>query len=462
MMKWYVELSEYAIKYEPRGAIKAQALADFVMEMTSPVDEGNPGETQWIQSVDGVSNLGGSGAGIVLEGPEGILLEQSLCFEFRASNNQAEYEALLAGMALAKEMGATSLSARSDSQLITGQVAGTFQAKDPQLAKYLEKVKLLSENFREFTLNHVLREQNSRADLLSKLASTKKPGATRSIIQETLAQSSINEPQESVLFIQEELDSWMGPYIAYLTRGELPKDKKEASLIQREAPRFVVINERLYRRGFSSPLLRCLTTSQTQRVMEEVHGSMCGSHIGGRALVYKVARAGYFWPTLRNDCVNWVQKCDGCQRHATLHHSPAERLHSILSPWPFNKWGIDILGPFPIAVRQLKFLIVAVDYFSKWIEAEPVATISVEKIRMHPADEDKTAFITDQANYCYKVMPFGLKNAGATYQRLMDKVLVNQLGRNVEAYVNDMVVKSMSLNRHLDDLQELFETIGKY
>nr|KYP68807.1 Retrovirus-related Pol polyprotein from transposon 17.6 [Cajanus cajan] len=84
------------------------------------------------------------------------------------------------------------------------------------------------------------------------------------------------------------------------------------------------------------------------------------------------------------------------------------------------------------------------------------------QIRMHPADEDKTAFIADQANYCYKVMPFGLKNAGATYQRLMDKVLVNQLGRNVEAYVDDMVVKSMSMDRHLDDLQELFETIGKY
>ncbi|XP_020204928.1 uncharacterized protein LOC109790223 [Cajanus cajan] len=231
MMKWSVELSEYSIKYEPRGAIKAQMLADFVMELTSPADEGGVGETQWILSVDGASNLGGSGAGIVLEGPGGILLEQSLRFKFRASNNQAEYEALLAGMSLAKEMGATSLSARSDSQLITGQVAGTFQAKDPKLAKYLEKVKLLSENFREFTLNHVPREQNSRADLLFKLASTKKPGATRSVIQETLAQPSINEPQESVLFIQEELDSWMGPYIAYLTQGEFLEDKKEVSLI---------------------------------------------------------------------------------------------------------------------------------------------------------------------------------------------------------------------------------------
>nr|KYP55944.1 Transposon Ty3-I Gag-Pol polyprotein [Cajanus cajan] len=82
------------------------------------------------------------------------------------------------------------------------------------------------------------------------------------------------------------------------------------------------------------------------------------------------------------------------------------------------------------------------------------------QIRMHPADEDKTAFIADQANFCYRVMSFGLKNTGETYQRLMDKVLVNQLGRNVEAYVDDMVVKSESVNRHFGDLQELFDTIG--
>nr|KYP35075.1 Retrovirus-related Pol polyprotein from transposon 17.6 [Cajanus cajan] len=291
MMKWSIELSEFAIKYKPRGAIKAQVLADFLVELTPPAEDDSSGESEWILSVDGASNLGGSGAGIVLEGPGGILLEQSLRFEFRASNNQAEYEALLAEIALAKEMGATSLSARSDSQLVTGQVAGTFQAKDPQLARYLEKVKVMSAGFTKFLLNHVLREQNSRADLLSKLASTKKPRATRSVIQETLTQPSINEAQANVLFIQEELDSWMRPYIAYLTRGELPEDKREASLVQRESTRFVVINE----------------------------SGMCGSHIGGRALVYKVARAGYFWPSLRNDCVNWVQKCDGVVTYNTLN-----------------------------------------------------------------------------------------------------------------------------------------------
>ncbi|XP_020208119.1 uncharacterized protein LOC109793060 [Cajanus cajan] len=217
MMKWSIELSEFAIKYEPRGAIKAQVLADFLVELTPPAEGDPSGESDWILLVDGASNLGGNGAGIVLEGPGGILLEQSLRFEFRASNNQAEYEALLAGMTLAKEMGATSLSARSDSQLVTGQVARTFQAKDPQLARYLERVRVVSAGFTKFSLNHVPREQNSRADLLSKLASTKKPGATRSVIQETLTQPSINDAQVNVLFIQEELNSWMGPYIAYLT-----------------------------------------------------------------------------------------------------------------------------------------------------------------------------------------------------------------------------------------------------
>ncbi|XP_020208359.1 uncharacterized protein LOC109793304 [Cajanus cajan] len=71
------------------------------------------------------------------------------------------------------------------------------------------------------------------------------------------------------------------------------------------------------------------------------------------------------------------------------------------------------------------------------------AYLGYNQIRMHPTDEDKTTFIVDQAKYCYKVMPVGLKNAGVTYQRLMDKVLASQLGRNVEAYMDDMVVKSV-------------------
>jgi len=140
-------------------------------------------------SVDGSSNKQGSGVGIVLEGPNGVLIEQALRFAFKASNNQAEYEALIAGMLLAKEMGAHSLLAKSDSQLVTGQVAGEYQAKDPQMAAYLKYVQVLKRAFATFELVHVPREQNSRADLLAKLASSGKRGRQRTVIQKKLKTS---------------------------------------------------------------------------------------------------------------------------------------------------------------------------------------------------------------------------------------------------------------------------------
>jgi hypothetical protein len=78
------------------------------------------------------------------------------------------------------------------------------------------------------------------------------------------------------------------------------------------------------------------------------------------------------------------------------------------------------------------------------------------QIHMKEADQEKTAFITDRGLYCYKMMPFGLKNAGATYQRLVNRMFQNQIGRNVEVYVDDLLVKSIQANRHIEDLRETF------
>ena len=110
--------------------------------------------------MDEVSNLKGSGTGVVLEGPNGVLIEQSLRFTFKANNNQAEYEALIVETLLAKEMKATKLLVKSDSALVAGQVKGKFQARDPSLAKYLVFVQTLAKNFISFEFIHVLRDQN--------------------------------------------------------------------------------------------------------------------------------------------------------------------------------------------------------------------------------------------------------------------------------------------------------------
>ena len=122
MVKWAVELSEFDIKYEPRGPIKGQIFADFVVELSSEAARVEGDDFRWVLSVDGSSNQQGSGAGVILEGPNGVLIEQSLRFAFKASNNEAECEALIAGILLAKEMGARVLMAKSDSLLVTGQV----------------------------------------------------------------------------------------------------------------------------------------------------------------------------------------------------------------------------------------------------------------------------------------------------------------------------------------------------
>ncbi len=84
------------------------------------------------------------------------------------------------------------------------------------------------------------------------------------------------------------------------------------------------------------------------------------------------------------------------------------------------------------------------------------------QIQMAEVDQEKTSFITDRGLYCYKAMPFGLKNAGATYQRLVNKMFEKQMGRNVEVYVDDMLVKSIQAPDHVADLKETFDTLRRY
>ena len=81
------------------------------------------------------------------------------------------------------------------------------------------------------------------------------------------------------------------------------------------------------------------------------------------------------------------------------------------------------------------------------------------QIKMSEANQEKTSFVTSQGLFCYKIMPFGVKNAGATYQRLMNKMFAHQIGRNVQVYVDDMKVKSVREDNHLSNLRETFDTL---
>uniref|UniRef100_A0A2N9HBH6 RNA-directed DNA polymerase n=1 Tax=Fagus sylvatica TaxID=28930 RepID=A0A2N9HBH6_FAGSY len=377
LIQWAVELSEFDIEYHPRQAIKAQALADFIAEFTVTEDEPSeekPGE-EWEIEIDGSSVKGAGGVGIVFKTPEGHLLKHSTRLQYPTTNNEAEYEALLTGLRIAKELGANRLKIRSDSQLIVGQVNGEYEAREDRMTKYLKLVRNAMTWFDAVMLVQVPREQNTGADALAKLASSDE--ATDQYIEVQHSPSHLEEEVSPI----DVSNSWMTPIVNYLEDETLPSDPAEARKLRARSTRFILIQGVLYKRGFSLPYLRCLDKAEANYVMREVHEGIYGNHSGARSLVHKLVRAGYYWPTMQKDAVSYVRACDKCQRFGNLIHSPPETLTPMTAPWPFAQWGLDIMGPLPVGRRQLKFLVVGIDYFTKWVEAEPLATITEKNIR---------------------------------------------------------------------------------
>uniref|UniRef100_A0A2N9EAF7 Uncharacterized protein n=1 Tax=Fagus sylvatica TaxID=28930 RepID=A0A2N9EAF7_FAGSY len=207
----------------------------------------------------------------LLISPEGLVLEQAVRLKFSASNNEAEYEAMLIGLRTAKKLGAGNLQIFCDSQLVANQISGEYQARDDRMSAYLTVARTLLSEFDSTHVAQIGREHNSHADVLAKLATALESDMQRTVCIETLEQPSFQD-QEA-------------------------------------------------------------------------------------------------------DALKYVQECDKCQRFAPMIHQPARELNPLSSPWPFAQWGLDIVGPLPRAPGNKKFLITATDYFTKWIEAEPLSNI---------------------------------------------------------------------------------------
>jgi len=187
-MKWSLELSEFDIHYESRNALKAQVFADFLAEMTFPMEENTKG---WTVFVDGSSNSKESDAGIIAENGECMVVEISLGLSFPVTNNTAEYEAFLAGLRIAKDLGSHKIRIFTDSQLVASQVTGDYQVREEHLQQYVQLVLEKMKEFKTVEVTHVLHEQNTRADILSKLTRTRTANGNKTVTQEVLNEPSV-------------------------------------------------------------------------------------------------------------------------------------------------------------------------------------------------------------------------------------------------------------------------------
>nr|GEU64932.1 reverse transcriptase domain-containing protein [Tanacetum cinerariifolium] len=232
--------------------------------------------------MDGSSCADDSVAGLILINPKGAEFTYALRFRFEATNNEAEYKALIAGLRIAEEMGVRNLQANVDSRLLANQNV----------------------------LNQISsRSENKKADALSKISSTSFTHLSKQVLVEGLKEKLINEV-EVLTVVEDEGNTWMTSIYEYLTEGTLPVEANKA----------------------------------------------------------------------RADARALKRACQDCQVHRPIPRDPQQKLTPITSPWPFYKWRVDIAGPFPKGPGKVKFLIIAIDYFTKWIKAKPVATITGNQV----------------------------------------------------------------------------------
>jgi ribonuclease HI len=264
----------------------------------------------WTMYFDGSLMKTGAGAGLLFISPLGKHLRYVLRLHFPVSNNVAEYEALINGLHIAIELRVWRLDARGDSQLVIDQVMKNSHCRDPKMEAYCDEVRRLEDKFYGLELNHVARRYNETTDELAKIASgqTMVPPDvfSRDLHQPSVKTDETPEPEEAsaqpeapsarpeapsaaegeALHIGEERNgvmpnrNWQTSYLQYLHRGELPLDRAEAGRLARRAKSFVLLGDEkeLYHHSPSGILQRCISITEGQELLQEIHSGACGHH----------------------------------------------------------------------------------------------------------------------------------------------------------------------------------------
>uniref|UniRef100_A0A2N9FTQ8 Integrase catalytic domain-containing protein n=1 Tax=Fagus sylvatica TaxID=28930 RepID=A0A2N9FTQ8_FAGSY len=384
----YYEKIAHRISHEVPGEIGEALLADLA-------------DSTWTLKFDGSSTSSSSGAGVVLTREDGETIAKSFKLDFSCSNNASEYEAYITGLVIAHEMGIKHLRVIGDSNLIICQTKGAKIRYADALATLGSQVSfegskvdvtidkrsmpitdLLREKFKEPNLD----AEDWRTPIKAKLVAPegvadlkvlkdyvliagdlyrRLPGGVLGKILQRLGyfwpsmSKEAASLQEQCSFCQHQHESdqiyatfvssdWRTPFLEYLIENILPQTSQAAVRIKKLATRYFVEGGILFRKGFHGDPLRCLSLAESQTVMKEAHSGECGEHQGKKRLYQLLLTLGYYWPTMKKDTADFVKSCHTCQLQANLIHT------------------------HPTTSGGYIWILVATEYFSKWVEAIPL------------------------------------------------------------------------------------------
>ncbi|XP_070046551.1 uncharacterized protein [Nicotiana tomentosiformis] len=196
------------------------------------------------------------------------------------TNNEAEYEALIAGLELARGLDSEVIEIKCDSQLVVNQVYGIFDTKEERMQQYVVKVQALLALFREWSISHIPREDNAEADALANLGSLmeKKGSESETVVQ--LMSSVLDMDGYYEVNLPSLIWDWRNEIIKYPEHGKLPDDPKVSRALRTKVACYSFSKGQLYRKSFQGPLARCLGASEADYVMKEIHEGICGNHSG--------------------------------------------------------------------------------------------------------------------------------------------------------------------------------------
>ncbi|CAL2227977.1 unnamed protein product [Prunus armeniaca] len=314
----------------------------------------------WTMYFDGSSTETRSGAGVMIESPQGQRWQLAFQLDFKCTNNQAEYEALIIGLEILKEMKATCVLVYGDSQLVINQLTGEYQCTSENLTMYYVTALNTADEFSRISFVHVPRAENHEANEMAQVASgvnIPDNDHDRVIRIEKRTLPALAErgmtTQVSSAEITDEVETaeadWRYPIVKYLRD---PSGNHERTTHFR-ARCYLIYQNELYRKGSNGLLLLCPSAEDTKVLMTESHKGICGAHQSGVKMRWLVRRHGYYWPTILKNCIEYAKGCIKCQIYGPIQRVPAEALHPVTKPWPFRGWTVDIIGKiYPVASNQ--------------------------------------------------------------------------------------------------------------
>ncbi|XP_050915881.1 uncharacterized protein LOC127130975 [Lathyrus oleraceus] len=256
-------------------------------------------------------------------------------------------------------------------------------------------MRLLLKKFEYVDIKHVPRIKNQEANDLAQIASgyriskekleelvevRGKAMATR--LSPTDLESTqlgyANKEEFEVLAIDTLIDTdWRNPIINYLKDPSTDTERKT----KYRALSYVLIGNELFKKTLEGILLKCLGESEAYLALSSVHSGACGAHQAGHKMKWLLFRYGMYWPTMLKYCIEFSKGCQECQIHAGIQHAPASELHTIIKPWPFRGWALDLIGKIRHnSSKGQRYILVGIDYFTKWVKAVPLVNVDQETV----------------------------------------------------------------------------------